>query len=163
MNLKEMSLKKQVHYLKSLLKSEESTITGYLAVSAFKHHLISKEHPTAQLKPLLRWYNGQLAKAFIKKYYKEAKETLENFCVIGLLNVRLGQYNGLNEYHLDQSLFPALREALEEVFGKEHIAKVAAGVKYYKFPQDRKGEREGMTNNFSEVKENGNRTDKRRS
>lgn len=31
----------------------------------------------------------------------------------------------------------------------------------YKFPQDRKGE--GMTKNFSEVKENGNRTDKRRS
>jgi hypothetical protein len=142
-------------------KSEESTITGYLAVSAFKHHLISKEHPTAQLKPLLRWYNGQLAKAFIKKYYKEAKEILENFCVIGLLNVRLGQYNGLNEYHLDQTLFPALHQALEEVFGKEHIAKVAAGVKYYKFPQDRKGE--GMTKNFSEVKENGNRTDKRRS
>jgi hypothetical protein len=161
MNLKEMSLKKQVHYLKSLLKSEESTITGYLAVSAFKHHLISIEHPTAQLKPLLRWYNGQLAKAFIKKYYKEAKETLENFYVIGLLNVRLGQYNGLNEYYLDQSLFPALHQALEEVFGKEHIAKVAAGVKYYKFPQDRKGE--GMTKNFSEVKENGNRTDKRRS
>jgi len=87
-------------------------LPGYLVVSAFKHHLISKEHPTAQLKPLLRWYNGQLAKEFIKKYYKEAKETLENFCAIGLLNVKAGQYNGLNEYHLDQSLFPALREIL---------------------------------------------------
>jgi hypothetical protein len=30
---------------------------------------------------------------------------------------------------------------------------VAAGVKYYKFPQDGKGE--GMARNFSEVKENG--------
>jgi hypothetical protein len=162
-NLKEMSLKKQVSYLKSLLKSEESTVTGYLAVSAFKHLLISKEHPSAQLKPLLRWYNGQLAKEFIKKYYKEAKETLENFCEIGLLNVKTGQYNGLNEYHLDQSLFPALRQVLEEIFGKEHIAKVAAGVKYYKFPQDRRVEGEGMTKNFSEVKKNGNRNDKRRS
>jgi hypothetical protein len=95
----------------------------------------------------LRWYNGQLAKAFIKEYYKEAKETLENFCVIGLLNVRLGQYNGLNEYHLYRSLFPALHQALEEVFGKEHIAKVAAGVKYYKFPQDR-GQDTGPGNLF---------------
>jgi hypothetical protein len=158
MNLKEMSLKKQVSYLKSLLKSEESTITGNVAVSALKHHLISKEHPTAQLKPLLRWYNGQLAKEFIKKYFKEVKATLENFCAIGLLNVKTGQYNVLNEYHLDQSLFPALREALEEVFGKEQIAKVAAGVKYYKFPQDRRGE--GMLKNSSEVKENGSSTGK---
>jgi hypothetical protein len=147
-----------VKYLKSLLKSEESTVAGFLAVSALKHHLISKEHPKAQLKPVLRWNNGQLVKEFIKKYYKEAKATLENFGAIGLLNVRASQYNGLNEYYLDESLFPALREALEEVFGKEHIEKVAVGVKYYKFPQDRKGE--GMPKNFSEVKENG--SDKRR-
>jgi hypothetical protein len=156
MNLKEMDKKKQVKYLKSLLKSEESTVTGCLAISAFKHHLISKEHPAAQLKPLLRWYNGQLAKDFIRKYYKEAKDTLENFGKIGLLNVKPGQYNGLNEYYLDESFFPALSEALEEVFGKEHIAKVAAGVKYYKFPQDRKGE--GMAKKSSEVKEHGSST-----
>lgn len=161
MNLKEMTLKKQVSYLKSLLKSEESTIKGYLAVSAFKHHLISKEHPSAQLKPFLRWYLGQLAKEFIKKYFKEAKATLEHFGEIGLLKIKTGQYNGLNEYHLNQSLFPALRETLEEVFGKEYITKVVTGVKYYKAPQARKGE--GMLKNSSEVKENGSGNDKGRS
>jgi hypothetical protein len=60
----------------------------------------------------LRWYNGQLAKAFIKKHYKEAKAALENFCEIGILNVKAGQYNGLNEYHLDQSLRSPLKVAI---------------------------------------------------
>jgi hypothetical protein len=36
---------------------------------------------------------------------------------------------------------------LEEVFGKEQIAKVAVGVKYYKFPQDR-GQDTGPGNLF---------------
>ena len=62
-----MSFEEQVKYLKSLLKARDNSITGHLAVSAFKHHLISKEHPSAQLKPLLRWYLGQLAEEFIKK------------------------------------------------------------------------------------------------
>jgi hypothetical protein len=74
MNLKKLSSEKQVKRLKSLLRSGEKTTTSHIAVSAFKHNLIIKEHGETVLKPVLRWYLGQLAKEYIKKHFKEAKE-----------------------------------------------------------------------------------------
>jgi hypothetical protein len=85
MNLNEMSFDKQVGYLRSLLRSGKGTLTSYMALFAFRHHLASQHSPAFSLKPVLRWYLGQLAKEYIKRYYNEAKSTLENFAEIGLV------------------------------------------------------------------------------
>jgi hypothetical protein len=134
MDLKKMSADKQVKSLKSLLRSGEKTATSHIAVSAFKHSLIKKEHGDTALKPVLRWYLGQLAKEFIKKHFKEAKETLENFAKISLIEIKHDQGKFPEEFHLNEALFPALNEALEDVYGKEYIGKVVSGVKYFRPP-----------------------------
>src|SRR4030042_5860505 len=85
MNLNEMSHERQVGYLRSVLRSGKGTLTGFMALFAFRHHLITKHSPDYSLKPVLRWYLGQLAKEYIKRYYAESKTTLENFAEIGLL------------------------------------------------------------------------------
>lgn len=137
MNLKKLNSDKQVKSLKSILKSEKETTTGIIAVSVFKHNLIEKEHGESALHPVLRWYLGQLAKEFIKKSYKEAKSTLENFAQIGLINIKHDQGKFPEEFHLNKALFPALKNALEDVYGKEYIAKVVSGIRYFKPPGSR--------------------------
>ncbi len=152
MDFKKMSSDEQVKYLKKLIGAGKDSVTGHIAVSAFKHYLILKEHPECQLKPVLRWYLGQLAKEFIKKFYREAKENLENFAAIGLLDTKSGEYNAVNEYSLNKKGFPALRDALEAVFGKEYIGKVVAGIKFYRTPEPKRFN--GKVDNSQEVGKN---------
>ncbi len=85
----------------------------------------------------MRWYLGQLAKEFIKKHFKEAKETLENFSQIGLIEIKHDQGKFPEEFHLNEALFPALKETLESVYGKEYIGKIVSGVKFFKPPGSR--------------------------
>lgn len=141
MNLRKLSSEKQVKSLKSLLKSEKETTTGFVAVSVFKHNLVSKEHGETALKPVLRWFLGQLAKEFIKKTYKEARASLENFARIGLVDIRHDKGKFPEEFHLNKALFPALKEALEDIFGEEYIGKVVSSVKYFKPPTAREIEK----------------------
>jgi hypothetical protein len=122
MNLKEMSFEKQVRYLRSLLSSGKNSFASYLALFAFRRHLISKHSPNYSLKPVLRWYLGQLAKSIITKYFNEVKSTLENLSKIGLPEIEGKAVDDQKEYHLNEALYPALNKVLEEVFGNEYIA-----------------------------------------
>lgn len=151
MNLKEMSYEKQVGYLRSLLNSGKNSLLGYFTLFSFRHHLAIKHASNYTVKPILRWYLGQLAKTYIKKYFKEAKLTLDNLGEKGLLEVKAGLKEDQNEFHLNESLYPALRDVLEEVFGKEYISKVTESAKYYKNPEYGKTRR--LDENYSEVKE----------
>jgi hypothetical protein len=141
MNLKELSFEPQVNYLRQLIKSKGSSLTGYLALSAFRQHLIEKHNPNNLFKPILRWYLGQLAKMYIRRYFKEVKATLNYFVEIGLVEEVGGraptknQDNVDKEYHLNEVLVPALRYALEEAYGKEYIAKVISSAKFYRPPE----------------------------
>ena len=131
MNLNEMSFGRQVKYLRALLRSGKSLLTGYLALFAFRHHLIMKHSPKYSLKPVLRWYLGQLVRTYITKYFNEAKTILENMVETGLLEVKGSSDNhSYKEYHLNDTLYPALRDVLEEVFGKEYISGVISKAKY---------------------------------
>ncbi len=38
----------------------------------------------------------------------------------------------VKEYHLSEALLPALKYALEEVFGSEYISKVISSIKLYR-------------------------------
>lgn len=134
MNLNGMSFEKQVGYLRSLLRSGKGTLTGYMALFAFRHHLASKHSPDFSQKPVMRWYLGQLAKEYIKTYFNEAKTTLENFAEIGLLEAKGEAGDAQREFHLNESLYPALLEVLEEVFGKEAVDDAIARAKYYRDP-----------------------------
>lgn len=134
MNLKEMSFEKQVRYLRSLLSSGKNSFTCYLALFAFWRHLISKHSPNYSLKPVLRWYLGQLAKSYITKYFNEVKTTLENMGEIGLLEVTGKPDSDQKEYYLNEALYPALNKVLEEVFGKEYISNAISRGKYYRDP-----------------------------
>jgi len=151
MNLKEMSFEKQVGYLRSLLRSGKGTLTGYMALFAFRHHLASKHSPDFSLSPVLRWYLGQIAKEYIKGYYGQAKSTLENFAEIGLLEAKGEADSAQREFRLNEELFPALQAALEEVFGKEAVAEAIARAKYYRNPATDRGKRREQ--NPSEVEE----------
>ena len=131
MNLEEMSHERQVGYLRSVLRSKKSTLTGFMALFALRHHAITKHNLEIELRPCLRWYLGQLAKEYIRRYYREAKDTLENFSTIGLLD-SLGAPDGQKEFTLKEPLFPALREALEEAFGKEAVEETLERAKFYK-------------------------------
>jgi hypothetical protein len=135
MNLKEMEFEKQVTYLRSLLSSGKNSLLGYFALFAFRHHLALKHSPRFSQKPVIRWYLGQLAKEYIRKYFNEAKENLENFAEIGLLNVKEGPDISSKEYHLNEAVYPALLEVLEEVFGKEYISSAISRAKFYRDPK----------------------------
>jgi len=141
MNLKEMSFEKQVRYLRSLLSSRKNSLLSYFALFAFRHHLASKHSPNFSQKPVLRWYLGQLAKEYISKYFNEAKVNLENFAEIGLLEVRETSDSTGKEYHLNEALYPALLEVLEEIFGKEQMTSAISRAKYYRDPKTKEERR----------------------
>jgi len=151
MNLKEMDFEKQVSYLRSLLGSGKNSLLGYFALFAFRHHLATKHAANYTVKPVLRWYLGQLAKEYITKYYKEANANLENFAEIGLLEVREGRDSAEKEYYLNEAFYPVLLDVMEEIFGKEHIANTISRAKYYRNPESRKTRR--LDENFSEERE----------
>ena len=151
MDLNKMDFDKQVSYLRSLLSSGKDSLLGYFALFAFRHHLATKHSPSYTLKPILRWYLGQLAKTFISKYFNETKENLENFAKVGLLEARNGQEPDTKEYHLSEALYPALLEVLEETFGKDYIENEISRAKYFRNPGQKKTKR--PDEDFSEVKE----------
>ena len=132
--LERMSHDKQVASLKSLLRSGKGTLTGHMALFAFRHHLISKHSPGYSRPPVIRWYLGQLAKEYIRRYYAEAKETLEQFAAMGLLEATGDANKPETEFRLSEALYPALQEVLEDVFGKDVVAAAIARAKYYKDP-----------------------------
>jgi hypothetical protein len=134
MTIDKMSHDKQVEHLKSLLRSGKGTLTGHLAFFAFRHHLISKHSPGYSRPPVLRWYLGQLAKEYIRRYYAEAKETLEQFAAISLLETTGDADKPETEFRLNEALYPALHEVLEDVFGADAVAAAIARAKYYKDP-----------------------------
>jgi len=150
MKLNEMSFEKQVGYLRSLLSSGKGTLTGYMALFAFRHHLATKHSPEFSQSPVVRWYLGQLAKEYIKGYFNEARRTLENFADVGLVEAKGETDSAQREFHLNEELFPALQAVLEEVFGKEAVADAIARAKYYRNPADRGKRRE---QNPAEVEE----------
>jgi hypothetical protein len=132
--LERMSHDKQVASLKSLLRSGKGTLTGHMALFAFRHHLISKHSPGYSRPPVIRWYLGQLAKEHIRRYYAEAKETLEQFAAMGLLEATGDANKPETEFRLSEALYPALQEVLEDVFGDDVVAAAIARAKYYKDP-----------------------------
>lgn len=151
MNLNELTFDKQVEYLRSLLASGRNSLTGYMALFAFRHHLASKHSAKFTQKPLLRWYLGQLAKEYIAKFYKEAKTNLENFARIGLLELRSGATEASDEYHLNEAVYPALLDVLKEIFGEECVNNAISRAKFYKDPEPKGTKR--LDEDFSEVKE----------
>jgi len=136
MNLKEMDFERQVKYLRSLLSSGKSNLVGYFALFAMRHHLAIKHSPSFNRKPVIRWYLGQLAKEYISRYFNQAKESLENFTGIGLLEAK--DSDSGQEFYLSEELYPALKEVLEEIFGKEYISKTISRAKYYRNPRSKK-------------------------
>ena len=150
MNLKEMDFEKQVRYLRSLLSSGKNSVLGHFALFAFRHYLATKHSENFSRKPVLRWYLGQLAKEYINKYFNDAKVNLENFAEIGLLEVKEGPDPASKEYHLNEAIYPALLEVLEEVFGKEYVSSAIARAKFYRDPKTKEERR--PDENSSEVK-----------
>lgn len=130
MNLKELSFEKQVSSLRSLMSGGENSFLSHFALFAFRHHLATKHSPDFSQKPVLRWYLGQLAKEYISKYVKEAKESLENFAEIGLLET--GGESNDKEYRLNEAVYPALCDVLAEIFGEERISKEISRARYFK-------------------------------
>ncbi len=132
MDLKEAKADAQAKLLKSVLKGGPNSVACSLAVAAFRHHHIMKNYPESSVKPVMRWFLGQLAREYIRKVYKEARSSLENLSEIGLLDVSEENGNAEKEFRLDETLYPALKDALESVLGKERVSKVIEGAKYYK-------------------------------
>lgn len=115
------------------------------------HHLASKHSTSFSQKPVLRWYLGQLAKEYIRKYFNDAKTNLENFAHIGLLEVQEGPEPAYREYSLNEALYPALKEVLEEIFGKEYVSSVISRAKFFRDPKTKEERR--PDENSSEVRE----------
>jgi hypothetical protein len=134
MGLKEMRFDQQVEALKTALRSGRNSFASYLALFALRHHLATKHAPDYSVRPVLRWYLGQLAKEYIGKYYNEASRGLEGFAEIGLLETSEGQNAQRKEYRLEDALYPALLAVLEGIFGKEYIANAIARAKFYRNP-----------------------------
>lgn len=135
MKLNEMPYSEQVSRLRSFLNSGKNTLTGYLALFAFRHHLASKHSRDFRSEPVLRWYLGQLAKEYISKFYKQAKETLDNLAETGLLE-KTGE-SGDTEFQLNEELYPALLAVLEDVFGKDYVSNEIARAKFFRKPKPR--------------------------
>lgn len=117
MNLKEAKADAQAKFLKSVLKDGPNSVACSLTVAAFRHHHVLKNYPKSSVKPVMRWYLGQLAKEYIRKVYKEARSNLENLAEIGLLEISEENGKAEKEFRLGEALYPALKDALES--GKE--------------------------------------------
>lgn len=143
MNIKELSFERQVKYLTDFFKTEDSFLKAYMALFAFRHNLISRHNQEYSMKPVLRWYLGQLAKVYIKNKFKKVQASLEKMSAIGLVRAT-GDKEKPNfiEYRLDDSLFPALQSVLEQIFTKEFVDSVIAGVKFYRNPEKRESDKE---------------------
>jgi len=80
MKLKEMRFDQQVEALKMALRSGRNSFASYLALFALRHHLATKHAPDYSVKPVLRWYLGQMAKEYVApaiaraKYYRNPGE-----------------------------------------------------------------------------------------
>lgn len=135
MNIKELSFDRQVKYLTEFLRTDDP-LKAYMALFAFRHNLISRHNRDYSMKPVLRWYLGQLAKVYIKDQYRKAQASLEKMTEIGLVHA-IGDREKPNfvEYRLDDSLFTALQNVLEQIFSKEFVDSVIAGVKFYRNPK----------------------------
>jgi hypothetical protein len=129
-----MSFDKQVAYLRSVLAPGKNSMLSYLALFAMRHHLASKHSPSFSKKPVVRWYVGQLAKEYIKRYVNEVARGLEGFVQIGLLHEE-GEKEG-KSYYLREEFYPALFAVLEEIFGKEYMAMVKRSARFYKDRKD---------------------------
>jgi hypothetical protein len=140
MKLKEMEFEDQVDCLKSIIRPGKSSLAGSLVIAAFRHHHILKNYPEYSVKPVMRWFLGQIAKEYIRKVYKEARSDLESLAEMGLLEKTGGNGNADREFRLDEALYPALKDALESAFGKEWVSKVIEGAKYYKGMTAEQGE-----------------------
>ena len=140
MDLKEVKADAQAKFLESVLKGGPNSVACSLAVAALRHHHILKNYPESSVKPVVIWYLGQLAREYIRKVYKEAKLNLENLAEVGLLDVSEENGNAEKEFHLDESLYPVLKDVLESELGKERVAKVIEGAKYYKGMNAQRGE-----------------------
>lgn len=140
MKLKEAKAIAQAKFLKSVLKDGQNSTACSLAVAAFRYYHILKNYPGASVKPVLRWYLGQLAREYIKKVYKEARANLENLAEIGLIDVSNENGNAEKEFQLDKDLYPVLKSVLESVLGKDQVSRVIEGAKYYKGMNADKGE-----------------------
>ncbi len=140
MKLKEAKANAQVKMLKSVLKGGQNSTTCSLAVAAFRYHHVLKNYPKASVKPVLRWYLGQLAREFIRKVYKEARSDLESLAELGLLEISNENGNAEKKFLLDKDLYPVLKNVLEDVLGKEQVSKVIEGAKYYKGMNADKGQ-----------------------
>lgn len=140
MNLKEAKADAQAKFLKSVLKGGPNSVACSLTVAAFRHHHIMKNYPESSVKPVMRWYLGQLAREYIRKVYKEARSTLENLAEVGLLEILDENGNAEKEFRLDEVLYPVLKDTLESVLGEERVSKVIEGAKYYKGMNAEQGE-----------------------
>lgn len=140
MKLKEMELEEQVDCLKSIVRPGKNSLAGSLVIAAFKHHHIA-ERFEGTVKPLTRWYLGQLARSYIRKIFKEAKSDLENLVELGLLQATKNNGETDKEYCLDKDLYPALRKTLEDVMGKEQVEKIVEGTKFYRNPGRKRGQK----------------------
>lgn len=136
MKLNDIPYDEQVSRLRSVLSSGKESLTGFLALFAFRHHLASKHSRDFQAQSVLRWYLGQLAKEYISKFYKQASETLDSLAETGLLENT--SESGDTEYTLKEELYPALLSVLEDIYGKEYISKEIARAKFFKTPKSRK-------------------------
>lgn len=132
MKLNEAKADEKVKMLKSALKGEEHSTICSLAVAAFRYHHIQKNYPEASVKPVLRWYFGQLAREYIRKIYITVRADLEYLADIGLIEITEKDGNALKEFHLHKGLYTPLKHALESIIGKEQVTKVIEGAKYYK-------------------------------
>ncbi len=141
MKLKEMEFEEQVDCLKSIIRPGTNSLAGSLVVAAFRHHHIAERFEDS-VKPLARWYLGQLAKSYIRKIYKEARSDLENLIELGLLEAIKDNGETEKEYCLDKALYPALRKTLEDVLGKEQVEKIIEGTKFYRKPGAEEGKNE---------------------
>ncbi len=140
MDLKEAKADAQAKFLKSVLKGGTNSVACSLAVAAFRHHHIMKNYPESSVKPVMRWYMGQLAREYIRKIYREARSSLENLAEVGLLEVSEENGKSEKEFRLNEVLYPALKDTLESVLGKERVSKVIEGAKYYKGMNAEQGE-----------------------
>ena len=110
----------QIRILRFFLLPWRSVLRPYLALFAIRNYFQRESGRSSWNRPTAQWYQRRLVKTGVYAKYYTVRYQLNKMTALGVLDKvrrRAGRSNVTKEYRLNQSVYPALEQALKQVIG----------------------------------------------
>jgi len=130
-SLELLAVEEQIVELRLALHPSRSRLRPYLALFAMKSFLERDAGTKRGAAPTVRWYQGRLTRAGLSADNRAVRRQLDNMARVGVVDKVRGCGDtrgaaggsktsvrvGVNEYHLNEAIFPALEQTLKLLLG----------------------------------------------